>query len=250
MVGMVCVTIGSGLPIYLDSSLLCARSLYFRASLQGGFSESTDGAFNIRWEGNAMICEAFLFWLGEEKFTRKLCVSYAVQFLACCAYFQVTEEYWELVQREVTLPAAYSQTTEEMKTVLVRQTVPFAVMKKIVERVPSKLERLVFMFAWFNEKTATTPSDQQDLQTCTDFYQMHDLAIATFSAQPKHSGLPTSRSSLLGSPTAQTPVPPVRQVLSILAPFPLASNCLETVWLLQLLASGDFQEAFVVCHSP
>jgi len=123
-----------------------------------------------------MNCETFLFWLGQESPETYFNSNCALQFLTHCAYFQVSEDCWSLVQRQVAVPAVYSQTTEEMKTVLVRQTVPFSVMKKIVERVPSKVERLVFMFAWFNEKTATTPSDKQALQTCEDLFLMRDWA--------------------------------------------------------------------------
>ena len=215
--------VGSGRPVYLYTDLLCARSGYFRTSLLPGTKQARD----IPWTGSAMKCEAFLFWLGQEKPESCFNSSCAMQFLACCAYFQVTEEYWELVQREVTLPAAYSQTTEEMKTVWVREKLPFTVMKKIVERVPSKLQRLVFMFAWFNEKTATTPSDKQALQTCADFYQMHDLAIAMFPPLPK-----------LGFGPMRVVSP--QQVLALFSPFPLAANCLETVWLLEQLTTGAF----------
>ena len=164
--------------MYLYFDRLCAHSGYFQTALQGGFSESTDKAIHIPWEGNAMNCKTFLFWLGREEPDSCFFSSCPLQFLTCCAYFQVSENYWNLVQTQVAIPAAYSQTTEEMKTVLVRQTVPFAVMKKIVERVPSKLERLVFMFAWFNEKTATTPSDKQALQTCEDLFLMRDWVTA------------------------------------------------------------------------
>ena len=199
----------------------------------------------IPWAGNTTNCELFLYWLGLDTPDSSFNSNCALQFLSCCAYFQVSEDYWNLVQTQVAIPAAYSQITEEMKTVWVRQTVPFSVMKRIVERVPSEVERLLFMFAWFNEKTATTPSDKRALETCEDFFLIRDLAIAFFQpVQPQnpfqqpYNPVPASRRS--PGPPARTSVAQ-NSVFELFSQFPTAANSLETVWLLQKLNAGAFQ---------
>jgi len=254
------VKVGSSRPLYLYPDRLCARSGYFRAALQGGFAESKERCMEIPWAGNTTNCELFLYWLGLDTPDSSFNSNCAMQFLTCCAYFQVSEDYWNLVQTQVAIPAAYSQTTEEMKTVWVRQTVPFSVMKRIVERVPSKLNRLVFMFAWFNEKTATTPSDKRVLETCEDFFLMRDLAIAFFQPvqpqNPSHGSypqpytpVPTPAQSIATKPgipsvsfgSSQPTSVAQNSVFELFSQFPTAANSLETVWLLQKLNAGAFQ---------
>lgn len=267
MEGLVKVKVASSLPLHLYSDRLCARSGYFRAALQGGFAESEERSLEIPWTGSIANCELFLCWLALESPESCFNSSCALQFLACCAYFQVSEDYWHLVDTQVVLPASYNQSTEELKTVWVRQTVPFSVMKRIVQQVGNKLERLGFMFAWFNEKTATSPSDKRALETCEDFFQMRDLAAAVFlPVQPlpastmwstgpiqpaavtgssKPGVMPQERYSGFGggftAPVASTTFQASTSVLERFAQFPIAANSLETVWLLRRLSNGDFQ---------
>lgn len=245
MEGVVTVKVGSGRPLFIYSDRLCARSGYFRSALQGGFSESADKCIDIPWAGNTTNCELFLHWLGLEMPESSFNSSCALQFLNCCAYFQVSEDYWDLVQKQLAIPASYNQATEEMKTVWIRQTVPFAVMKTVVERVPSKVERLVFMLAWFNEKAATTPSDKRALETCEDFFLMRDLITASFlPSQPQYQ---QPMSAFGGKHGATAPAAyfggqsPHQSVLERFAPFPTAANSIDTVWLLQQLSIGAFQ---------
>ena len=277
MEGVVTVKVGSGRPLFIYSDRLCAHSGYFRTALQGGFSESAEKCIDIPWAGNTTNCELFLQWLGLETPESSFNSSCAIQFLNCCAYFQVSEDCWDLVQKQLEIPASYNQATEELKTVWIRQTVPFAVMKTVVERVPSKVERVVFILAWFNEKAATTPSDKRALETCEDFFLMRDLITASFlPSQPQyqqlntpaassfgrtptgfvlfgetHSVTPTlvpTRSSKPGAPAQPVATAanfggssPNQSILGRFAPYPAAANSIETVWLLQQLSSGGFQ---------
>jgi hypothetical protein len=47
--------------------------------------------------------------------------------------------------------------------------------------VVDKTQRLIFIFAWFNEKSATSAREKQELETCYDFFLMRKLATAALN---------------------------------------------------------------------
>jgi hypothetical protein len=178
----VAVKVASEQPIYLHADLLCARSTYFRTALQGGFSEGKGQTVEVPWESNQQNCVLFLSWLGSMNNSGNDFTSDCMLlFLHCCAYFQVTEEYWTLVQKRISLPSSYDSLAETTRAIWIRQAVPFQVMEKLVESVVDKTQRLIFIFAWFNEKSATSAREKQELETCYDFFLMRKLATAALN---------------------------------------------------------------------
>ena len=162
MQGIVVVKVASEQPLYMSADLLCARSTYFRTALQGGFSEGKGQTVNVPWESNQQNCVLFLSWLGSMNNSGSDFTSDCMLlFLHCCAYFQVTEEYWTLVQKRISLPSSYDSLAETTRAIWIRQAVPFQVMEKLVESVADNTQRLIFIFAWFNEKSTTSTRENK-----------------------------------------------------------------------------------------
>lgn len=224
---MVIVTVTNERPLYLYEELLCSRSRYFQASLQGDFAESATKAVTVSWEENAKACVLFLTLLGsvnapEEHLFNQKCV---FRFIRCCAYFQVTEEFWTLIMNMVS-PVAYQSLSKEQQAVWVRQIIPFAIMRDIVLKLPAKMERIICILEWFNEKNASSNEEKRNLQTCDDYFLMQEL-ISSFIATP------------------QKPKPPAAlDVLNVLfdalKPYPIGSKCLDPLQLINLVRGGGF----------
>ena len=227
------VIVASERPLYLSQELLCTRSQYFQTALQGGFSESRERTVAVPWEDNKENCVLFLSWLGSMTHSGSDFTSDCMLlFLRCCAYFQVIEEYWVLVQQRIQLPSSYNSLAETTKDIWTRQAIPFPIMEKLVESVQDKLERLAFILAWFNEKTATSPSEKQDLETCSDFFLIRKLASTTLTFPRRvqqHYG-PFGGPAAYGQP--QVLYAPLAAAITR---FPVAANCLESAWLLTLV---------------
>ena len=170
-----------------------------------------------------MNCALFVSWLGQ--FQTPATAFNAIEFFPYCVYFQVSEDCWNIVQAQFNLPALYSQMTSSAKSVFKRKILPFNVAKKIVCRVEAPIERVLFMFSWFNEKSATTPSEKRVLETCDDFFLLRDLATQTLSAATSY----WSRSK-----------EPQISLSKSFAEFPLALNSLNTLDLLKLLTTTSF----------
>ena len=252
MEDLVTITVAANPCIYLRAEFLCTRSQYFQTALKGGFSEAKDKVMEIPWEGDSALCELFLFWLSQAHFPQEFPFKNAFQLLNCCAYFQVAEELWEIVQLHVTLPLKYSEMSAESADLWVRQVVPFPIASKITSRMENKLERLMYMLAWLNEKTATSASEKRVLTHCEDFYALQDWVVGTFTpSQASHVqliyGQPQSTVYSVTTRPSTTPATGSGQtgqmsvygeMLRKLQAFPIAANCLETVWLLQMCESG------------
>lgn len=190
----------------------------------------------VPWENNVKSCVLFLMWLDAIE----LPLSYftpdcMMLFLQCCAYFQVSEECWECVQQRIILPASWRDLPKDVKAIWSRSIIPFSVVSRIIVSTSDKLQRVLFLFAWFSESSVTTSSDKQALETCEDFFLMRELAIAILAPA---SGLKLVPSQLVQasdrlldcSGKALT----LTTLLEALAQFPIAANCLGSVWVLQL----------------
>lgn len=242
MEGMVIVKVASGRSLPLHVDLLCTRSNYFRTALQGGFAEGQKEAIEVPWEGNEQSCVLFLLWLGLMDFPLNCFTSdCALLFLNYCAYFQVTEECWDAVQMKITLPEDFDRLATDIRFVWSRQTIPFSLMRKLIERVTGRLRRLVFLFAWFDEKSAISVSDKRDLEICDSYFLMRELAMTILTlrvAQP-HTRHYSYNDSVLANPG--DPALSIPTLAEVFAKFPIASNCLQSGWLLELfrkLTSG------------
>lgn len=232
MEGIVAVSVASEWPVYLSVDLLCARSKYFSTALQGGFCEGKKRAVNVPWQGNPQNCVLFLTWLGSMNNSGKDFTSDCMLlFLRCCAYFQVTEEYWVLVLQGIRIPNTFDNLTPTTREIWNRQVLPFQILEKLVVKVLNKLERLKFILAWFNEKTATSPSEKQDLETCGDFFLMRKLATTTLTFSQRIPTFGVSGAPIYHDGSSVT----VASLIATLTQFPLAANCLESTWLLKLV---------------
>lgn len=233
MEDLVVVIVASERPLYLSKELLCARSKYFQTALQGGFSEGQERTVTVPWEGHEQNCVLFLSWLGSMTHSGSDFTSDCMLlFLRCCAYFQVIEEYWTLVQQRAELPTSYNSLTEATKSIWTRQTIPFHIMEKLVVNVQDRIERLAFIFAWFNEKTAVSLSEKQDLETCSDFFFMRKLATTTLVFPQRMQQL---YSPFGGYPSANQTQVSLATLTAVITQFPVAANCLESAWLLTLV---------------
>ena len=246
MVEMIRVKVAQGTSISLRSECLCERSQYFRAVLKGDLCDIQE-EIEIPWSSDPALCELFLFWLSQVDLPQEFPFNRPFQLLKCCSYFQVTREYWESVQKHAFLPEKYSQMSEKDKKIWVRQVIPVDVAIEMVSKVGNKLERLVYMLAWLNENTATSVNEKRDLTHCDDFYALQDWVVTSFPSLQSQRVLTVFGQPLVlfgtGSTSQQSTtvvakLAVYREVLTRLKDFPVAANCMETVWLLQMIESG------------
>jgi len=160
-----------------------------------------------------------------------------LQFIRCCAYFQVTGECWEAVQKLIRLPSLYSHFSQEDKSVWVRQVVPFPVARQLILKASDPIQSLHFVFAWFNESAAASPCEKRTLETCEDFFRMREMANCLQGAL---RGLKTNNSYptplAKGQNYALTrPQAIATSLVQLFLEYPVAANCIETTWLAGLL---------------
>ena len=205
---MIQVIVASERPIYLSAELLCARSGYFNTALNGGFEEGSANTLEIPWEGNAKKCVLFLSWLGSM-------------------------ELWTLVQQHLNIPNTYKGLPETTKVIWTRQNIPFSVMEKLVDGVQKLLEKLEYVFAWFNEKTATSDGEKQEISSCEDFFRMREVVVkylnAVFSPHPE------------GMYPEQYYHVSLSSLANFVQKYPIAVNCIESAWLFKQLQARRLQ---------